>query len=157
MKLDLCSLSQKKGNAEESVLNKILCISEKPSGDFLVFLKTVLTRTSAPTTFGNILSQSGAFWWNLEEEEEAEWLTKQYAAQEKLPLRWYLDVGSLEEEPVCSMVTVNRHLRDVLRAESYSVQYAEFSGGHEYLSWRGTLAEGLLALMAKKKAGRGNN
>ena len=113
---------------------------------------------SAPNMFGNVLSQSGALWWKPEEEEEPEWLTKQYAMRERLPLRWYLDVGTLEEESGYRMVTVNRHLRDVLQAKGYPVQYTEFSGGHEYLSWRGTLAEGLLALMGRKqmRVGDGN-
>jgi enterochelin esterase-like enzyme len=111
---------------------------------------------SAPTIFGNVLSQSGAFWWSPEGEEEPEWLTRHYATRERLPLRWYLDVGFLEEEPGYRMVTVTRHLRDVLQAKGYPVQYAEVSGGHEYLSWRGTLAEGLLALMGQKQMGAGD-
>jgi enterochelin esterase family protein len=38
-------------------------------------------------------------------------------------------------------------LRDVLRVKGYEVHFQEFAGGHDYLSWRGTLADGLIALM----------
>jgi enterochelin esterase family protein len=37
--------------------------------------------------------------------------------------------------------------RDALRAKGYWVDYQEFNGGHECLNWRGTLAEGLIALL----------
>jgi hypothetical protein len=37
--------------------------------------------------------------------------------------------------------------RTVLRARGYAVRYAEFCGGHHFLCWRGTLADGLLALL----------
>jgi len=35
----------------------------------------------------------------------------------------------------------------VLLAKGYEVHYQEFNGGHDGLSWRGTLADGLLLLM----------
>jgi putative esterase len=59
-----------------------------------------------------------------------------------LPLRWYLDVGTLEElaEPV-------RALRDDLRGAGYEVVHAEFAGGHDYFWWRETIADGLVALL----------
>lgn len=116
---------------------------------------------SAPTTFGRVLSQSGAFWWSPTDNEggdpqeifqnvkEPEWLTRQFALREKLPLSFYLEVGWLENEHY-RIVTVNRHLRDVLQAKGYPVQYAEVSSGHEYISWRGTLADGLIALIGQK-------
>jgi len=38
-------------------------------------------------------------------------------------------------------------MRDVLRARGYTVHYSEFAGGHNPMSWRGTLANGLMALL----------
>lgn len=86
--------------------------------------------------------------------EEPEWLTRQYVKERRLPLRFYLDVGLHERLPTHdggpSQLTVNRHLRDVLQAKSYPVHYVEFNGRHEYLSWQGTLAEGLIALVGNR-------
>jgi enterochelin esterase family protein len=41
----------------------------------------------------------------------------------------------------------NRNLRDVLLAKGYEVHYQEFDGGHDGLSWRSTLADGLILLL----------
>lgn len=111
-----------------------------------------------PEVFGNVVSQSGSYWWRPEgkEDEEHEWLTKQIAASPKLAVRFYMDVGLMESDPTPgkgpSMVVTNRHLREVLKAKGYSVHYAEFNGGHEYVNWRGTLADGLLALIGLPQA-----
>lgn len=107
--------------------------------------------------FGNILSQSGSFGWGprflasaLADESDAEWLIRQFANTHRLPLRWYLEVGMLErtQNPLTDQVLTNRHLRDVLQAKGYEVHYAEFNGGHTYLCWRGSLANGLLTLLS---------
>jgi hypothetical protein len=75
----------------------------------------------------------------------------QYATTERAELRLYLDVGQLEIWPSPtggpSWLLANRHMRTVLQAKGYPVTYAEFSGGHDYACWRGTLADGLVALM----------
>jgi len=111
-----------------------------------------------PEVFGNVLSQSGSYWWKPAGEAEHEWLTKQLVTSPKLPVRFYLEVGLMETGPSPGdgpeMVVVNRHLRDVLQAKGYVISYREFNGGHEYLNWRGTLADGLRLLMGKDKADR---
>ena len=112
-----------------------------------------------PETFGNVLSQSGAFHWlppksnqasNSGTDSEPNWLARQFIASPKLPLRFYLDAGS-EEFDVSgdgrSILVTTRTLRDVLLAKGYEVHFQEFAGGHDYLSWRETLADGLIALV----------
>lgn len=102
-----------------------------------------------PELFGNVLSQSGSFWWKPGDADEHEWLTRQFADAPRRPLHLYLDVGLLEtggraDGP--SQVETNRRLRDLLLAKDYPLHYAEFNGGHDYVCWRGTLADGLRAL-----------
>lgn len=105
----------------------------------------------APEIFGNVLSQSGSFWWDWDSEDRIaqEWLTHQFAISPKQPLSFYIDVGRIERIPGYDLLMVNRHFRDILLAKGYDISYAELGGGHEYLSWRGGFSNGLLALMCE--------
>ncbi|MGN9810961.1 enterochelin esterase [Micromonospora sp. BQ11] len=106
-----------------------------------------------PHIFGNVISQSGSFWWPEREtpETEMEWLTRQFALSPKLPIRFSMEVGSLEAAIVeFDQLKTNRNLRDVLLGKGYEVDYSEYSGGHDMITWRGTLVNRLLALAAKK-------
>lgn len=109
-----------------------------------------------PGTFENILSQSGAYWWNPPKREpsyldpEPDWMAKQFIASPRLPLRFYMDAGTDELDLTGNggdILVPNRNLRDVLLAKGYEVHYQEFDGGHDGLSWRSTLADGLIVLM----------
>ncbi len=108
-----------------------------------------------PGVFGNVLSQSGAFRWTPQDTEH-EWLARQFAIREKLPLKFYIEAGTLEVNSLLdlgdgpNLIIANRHMRNVLQAKGYPVHYAEFAGGHDYVCWRGTLADGLLALIGKE-------
>jgi enterochelin esterase family protein len=68
-----------------------------------------------------------------------------------LPLRFFLEVGILEQGIPINMVLENRRLHDVLVAKGYPVTYSEYNGGHDLLCWRGSLADGLIALVGKRK------
>ncbi len=73
-----------------------------------------------------------------------------YLQREKLDVTFYLDAGLFEVDLTGSggsILVPNRAMRDVLRAKGYAVHYQEFVGGHDYLSWHETLADGLLALI----------
>ena len=100
-------------------------------------------------------TRTGGFGWKPEQEADWEWLTRRIGESPGRPIRFYLDVGELETVPQFgtgpSAREANRHLRDVLRAKGYAVHYAEFPGGHDFIWWRGTLADGLRALLAGQK------
>ncbi len=123
-------------------------------GSSLGGLTAAFAGLTAPEYFGNLLSQSGSFWWKPDDEMESEWLSRQFTLTHKLPLRFYLDAGLLETGNTRrngpSMLVVNRHMRNVLQAKGYPVHYAEHNGGHDHLCWQGTLAEGLIALLSQE-------
>lgn len=126
-----------------------------------------------PEVFGNVLSLSGAFWWSFEHNggvcgsrcpesggtgreysqdgtTEGNFMAKEFIASRKLPLRFYLTAGTFEldrEGTGGGILETTRQLRDVLLAKGYDVQYQQFAGGHDGLSWRGLLADGLIALL----------
>jgi enterochelin esterase family protein len=111
-----------------------------------------------PEVFGKILCQSGSFWWapdhpyGTDVSTETGWLAKEYIKSPKLALDFYMDAGSFEidqEGGGGAILEPSRQMRDVLLAKGYAVKYQQFIGGHDYLSWRGTLADGLIALIGK--------
>ncbi|WP_231570433.1 enterochelin esterase [Achromobacter sp. RTa] len=108
-----------------------------------------------PEAFGNVLSQSGSYWWGQPGEED-QWLARQFAAVRTLPVRFYLVAGAYEtgRGGQSGILDSNRRLRDVLRAKGYRVTHQEVEGGHDYLSWRGTLSDGLIDLIGTAPAAR---
>ncbi|MFY1652930.1 enterochelin esterase [Solwaraspora sp. WMMB762] len=111
------------------------------AGQSLGGLAAAYTALCAPDRFGAVLSQSGSYW--FPGGDVREWLTGRYAATERLPLRWYLEVGTREWD----LVEPTRRLRDVLLGRGYPVTYAEFDGGHDVACWRGGLGDGLIAVL----------
>jgi enterochelin esterase-like enzyme len=111
-----------------------------------------------PEVFTNVLCQSGSFWWAPDHSgaiadgvtTETGWMAKQFIASPKLPLKFYLDAGSFEFDSNGTgggILETSRDMRDVLLAKGYEVHYQQFVGGHDYLSWRGTFADGLIDLL----------
>ena len=93
--------------------------------------RTIITGSSAgglaaayiafkrPDLFGNVLSQSGAFWRGNEGSNDApfEWVTSQYRSAPKKDIRFVLEVGALETTGAMggaapSLVVANRKLHD---------------------------------------------
>ena len=107
-----------------------------------------------PEVFGNVLSQSGAFWRGAEGSNSApfEWVTTQYASAPRRDIRLFLDVGSTESVGAMggtapSILDANRRLRDVLLAKGYPMTYTEVEGGHHAPdSWRPRMPVGLVTL-----------
>jgi enterochelin esterase family protein len=117
-----------------------------------------------PDLFGNVWSQSGAFWRGADASNDApyEWLTHQVATSAKKDVRFQLDVGELEDHPTLggagpNFRDANRRFRDALVAKAYSVVYTEVPGGnHAERWWRERLAAGIVALTASWSSVRGH-
>ena len=106
-----------------------------------------------PDLFGNVLCQSGAFWRGNEGSNDPpyEWLAGQFKDSPRLPLRFYLEVGSLETVHAVGVgpvfIDANRRLRDALQAKGYRIFYKEVPGAHhEPGHWKNELADGLIWL-----------
>jgi enterochelin esterase family protein len=106
-----------------------------------------------PDAFGDVLSLSASLWWG----SPPEWLTRRYERAARKPLRFWLEVGTLEVGPLgipddaVTMLSVSRHLRDVLSERGYRVGYRERTGGHDFVNWRQGLAEGLSELLGPQR------
>jgi len=117
-------------------------------------LAATLVAYKYPNLFGNVLSQSGAYWFAPVGEEEPELLARTFSMSPRRDVHFYIEVGTLEENRESfkgvNMVSSNRHLRDVLVAREYTVNYHEFVGGHSDLKWRGGFGDGIIALIGRK-------
>ncbi|HEY5759005.1 MAG TPA: alpha/beta hydrolase-fold protein [Steroidobacter sp.] len=119
-------------------------------------LAAAYTALSNPREFGNVISQSGSYWWSPEccrsspvvfLTEHSGWLIKEFASKPRQPTRFYLDVGLWEG---ADMLMPNRILRSVLEGKGNEVTYREFTGGHDYVIWRNTLSDGLIELIGTR-------
>lgn len=103
-----------------------------------------------PDVVGNVLSQSGAYWVRNDDQNLPPWpvtldsgdLVLAYRDGARVPVKFYLEVGRFD-----GLLAINREFRDILMLKGYPLTYREFDGGHDYLYWRGSLADGLIALL----------
>ncbi len=104
-----------------------------------------------PDLFGNVLSQSGAFWRGPEgRTDDLEWLTAQLRKSPRLPIRFVVEVGETETHATAAgpiFIETNRRLRDVLVSKGYDVRYREIPGGrHSPATWGPALPDALIHL-----------
>lgn len=107
-----------------------------------------------PEIFGNVLSQSGSFWWSptylqdVAPSPNAGWMVKKFAESTPKPLRFYMSVGLWEG---AGMLSGNRILHSVLTGKGNEVIYSEVVSGHNYANFQNTFPEGLIALLGLKQ------
>lgn len=104
-----------------------------------------------PNMFRLVLSQSGSLWAeDPARHEPGAVLGLILNHPRPAPLRIYMEAGVFDTwSPVngASLLSANRHVRDVLRMKGYNLTYREFSGGHEFDCWRQSIVGGLTTLM----------
>ncbi|MCA9833558.1 MAG: DUF3327 domain-containing protein [Thermomicrobiales bacterium] len=110
---------------------------------------------------GNVLAQSGSFWWWPEYDDDNEdtiigqtvrhcWLPTWTSQQPATSTRFWLEAGILEdhtEGKAPSLLTAHRTMRDVLIAKGNDVAYREYAGGHDLYLWRGLYLDGIRHLL----------
>ncbi|MGN1055636.1 MAG: alpha/beta hydrolase-fold protein [Comamonas sp.] len=104
-----------------------------------------------PELFGNVLSMSGSYWWAPPGEKPG-WVQR---AWQQLPepvpdMRFYIDAGLFEQGRGgrAGIVETSAELSHILRKRGVPVTERLFVSGHDYLQWQGSLACGLVALLA---------
>jgi enterochelin esterase-like enzyme len=101
-----------------------------------------------PDLFGKVLSQSGSFQYG-NGEVTSEWLAHEYQSRPKLPIRFFVEAGRLENisRGGPSLRAANRDFVAVLREKNYAVVYEEVGGTHEPAHWRGEFGKAIISVM----------
>ena len=107
------------------------------------------TALKYPDIFGNVLSQSGSYWYKRDsyKSEDKLWIINEFSSTERLPIKFYINVGDIE--PKVSMIDTNVQFSEELKELGYKVKFETFGSGHDYLCWGETLADGLKYLLCK--------
>ena len=105
-------------------------------------LVSILLALDAPERFRSVVTFSGAFLgtpndWDFYT-SKASWVLDELKRRERLPLRLYTEVGTLEW-----LTGVNREVGEVLRAKGYEHVFRERSAGHNWTSWKNGFREAL--------------
>jgi enterochelin esterase-like enzyme len=95
-----------------------------------------------PDLFQTVIAQSGAFLGSPNELDfykgKTSWVLEILQKNERLPLRWYTEVGTIEW-----LTDINRKIHDVLVQKGYDHSYAERNAGHNWVNWRNGLGSAL--------------
>jgi enterochelin esterase-like enzyme len=128
-------------------------------GDSLCGLFGAYAALRRPDVFGEVLGQSAAFQFNNSHSavdgQAPEWIVRQFQQSPALAVKFYLEVGLMEDRKSpgsdVTLLSSNRRLRDVLTAKGYAVQYREVYADHDPVHWRRTLPDALMALLPPSK------
>ena len=105
-------------------------------------LVSVLLALDAPEMFRSVATFSGAFLGTPDVKNfyanEDSWVLNELKKRDRLPLRFYTEVGRLEW-----LTQVNRNVAQVLTEKEYEHRFLERSAGHNWTSWKNGFREAL--------------
>jgi enterochelin esterase-like enzyme len=115
------------------------------AGQSLGGIAASYTALRHPEVFAGVITSSMAAWWPGDSDDglSGEAVIEAYRDAPRLPLRFFLEVGSVERHLLDSV----RLFHKALVEQRYDVTYREYEGGHDVACWRGGLADGLAALL----------
>ncbi len=99
-------------------------------------LMALYTGLRAPDIFGQVVSQSGAFF--IDPDRETMLIDDLIRLAPLAPLKIWQDTGTLEW-----LLDGNRTMHTLLTERGYDVRYHEFAGGHNYTMWSQTVGRAL--------------
>jgi len=98
-------------------------------------LASTLLALDAPEAFRTVVAFSGAFLGMPDARDfygaKDSWVLEALRAQERLPVRFYTEVGTLEW-----LTEINRKVAQVLDEKGYEHVYRERHAGHNWTSWK---------------------
>lgn len=102
-------------------------------------LMSLYTGLRMPEIFGKALTQSGVSSWKRRDFATVDLVKHKHARE----LQIWLDAGKFEWG---WLLKDNRRMKALLKENGYQFVYREYSGGHNYTSWRDDVWRGLEAL-----------
>ncbi|WP_072903281.1 alpha/beta hydrolase-fold protein [Hathewaya proteolytica] len=103
-----------------------------------------------PEVFSKVLCQSGAMYWNSEDDESKKGcILETYKNGIKKLIDFYMTLGEFEKSFEVHY-SANRDFYDILNNKGYNAQYHEFCGGHTYTDIDMELGTGLIYLLKNK-------
>lgn len=103
-----------------------------------------------PYVFGNVISQSGSYWYNKDDDcHDDIWINRLISSKHKENINFYINVGKIE--PKKTMIDSNLKFKNKLIELGYNVYFEFFNSGHDYLCWGETLGVGLENLFNRKR------
>jgi enterochelin esterase-like enzyme len=97
-----------------------------------------------PSLFGSVVAGSPALWWPGENGQISGAAVAAAYADRAPSGRLFLDAGTEEGD----LLTDTRAFHDTLVKTGHDVTYREFRGGHDHACWRGSLADGIVAVLS---------
>lgn len=97
-------------------------------------LMSLYTGLRMPDIFGKVLCQSGVSAWGGRDFATVDLVKHKHARD----IQIWMDVGRLD-----FLLEDNRRMSALMRQNGYNVKYREYSGAHNYTSWRDNICHGL--------------
>lgn len=96
-----------------------------------------------PHIFTHVIALSGSFWWPAVKDSQEKSIIDLYLNSPKSNIRFFISAGLYEDGNSTSILASSRHLKDVLIAKGYQVNYQEYAADHSYFAWQYILTQGL--------------